>query len=468
MARASHERVVFRSSFSNTWFGSFRPGGYGIFSDDFEQLIEQTALFPWSGMSAIECFRPLAQGIDSALEAEAGEVGLIECCCLLHESAHKVVGDDMQSDFFANHLGGTASQNIHAECDFDISEEQLNAPAAEIKLGQFFGWISDGVGQCGDDHNGLGPEAWDIDLDVQHSQRKRLGKRLPFLVGIILGLNCRLGPCDETIFRSQAFAFAEVGGAGVMNTHHGVDAFGEQFSDGTVRTKSSVGERNIAVAQKTVLLAEEAALVDMLVTFLQPQQRPTGETEAPHQFCNGKPAPLGLIGVLRPYSLVFGRVGHGNAGAVDDFDMAAQPQLLGDDTSLKLPGRVGLDIVKRLKRKTRSRLAISACGGAWNRESPCRVPCLDLADDFPAGTAGGQYLGQESPEGDRHRVRSSSTIRAMCGRFKKSGGGPWLTDACQLTERALAQVGDPGSEPLLCGRPFATEQNTMEAGKERG
>lgn len=217
-----------------------------------------------------------------------------------------------------------------------------------------------------------------------------------------------------------------------------------------------------------MLLAEEAAFVDMLVAFLQIQERTTGEAEAPHQFGNGKPAPVSLIGGLRPYSLVFGGIRHGDACAIDDFHMAAQPQLLRVDSPLQLPGRLGLDIVKRLKRQTRARLAISARGCAGNWESPGRVPCLNLADDFAAWRSGGQDLGQESPERGRHRVRTCSTIGAMCGRFEQSGGHPWLTDVGQLTERALTQVGDPGLDLLLCGRLFATEENTMKTGKKRG
>ncbi len=468
MPRSRHERVVFRSSFSDARFGSFRSKRDRIFGDDLQQLIEETFLLSGPGIRGIECFCPLAEGVDGTLETETCEVGLVECCRLLHETAHKVVGDDMKSDFLAHHLGGATSQNIHTKRDLNIAEEQLDAPAAEIQFGQFFGRIGDGIRQCGDDDNGLGPEPGNIDLDVQHSQRKRLGKRLPFSLGKLLGARCRPGPCDETLSRPQALALAEVSGAGVVNAHHSIDPLGQQFGDGAVRTKSAIGERNVAFFEKIVLLSEEAALVDMLVTFLQAQQRPAGEAKEPHQFGNGKSAPVGLIGMLGPYGLVFRRVGHGDACTVDDFDVAAQPQLLGDDSPLQLFGRVGLDIVKLLKRETRARLTISTRVCAGDRESLCRVPCLDLADDFAAWAAGGQDLGQECPEGDRHRVRSSSTIGPMCGRLQMSDGRPWLTDAGQLTERALTQAGDPGPDLLLCGSLSTTEENTMETGEERG
>jgi len=205
----------------------------------------------------------------------------------------------------------------------------------------------------------------------------------------------------------------------------------------------------------------------MLITLRQIQECTTGKTEAPHEFGNRKPAPLGLIGVLRPYGLVFRGIGHRHAGPIDDLDMPVQPQLIGTDSSLQLVSRMLLDVLQRLKRKTRTCLAIGPGGCTGQRESPCCVPCLDFADDFAARALRRHDLGEKSPEGDCNRVRSSSTIGAICCRLKKSGGYPALIDAGQLTERAGTKIGYLGSELLLGGRMFATEKNTMKTGKKR-
>lgn len=434
MARTSHERVVLWSSFFDAWLGAIGSERDLVTCDNLQQLIKEAVLFPWLGMIGIECVCPLAEGIDGALETEASEVDGVKCCGSLHETAHKVVCDNMQGDFFTNHLWCAASQDIHTESDLDIAEEQLNAPAAEVQRGEIFARVGDGVSQCGDDDNGLGPKAGAIDLDVKHSQSERLGKRPPLTLGKILGAIFRFGPGDETIFLAQVFALPEVGRSGVMNAHNCINPLGEQFGNRAVGAESTVGKRNVTYVEKVVLPAEKAAFMDMLVALCHVQKRTAGKTEAAHQFSNRKPAPLGLIGVLRPYGLVFFGVGHGNAGAVDDLDMAAQPQLFGADSSFQLLGRMLLDVVQRLKRKTRTRLAIGTRGCTGDRELPGRMPCLDFADDFAARAARRHDLGQKSPEGDCNRIRSSPTIGALCCRFQKSGGRPALTDAGQLTE----------------------------------
>jgi hypothetical protein len=130
-----------------------------------------------------------------------------------------------------------------------------------------------------------------------------------------------------------------------MNAHNRIHPLGEQFGDGTVGTETTVSERDIALVEAIVLLAEEAAFVDMLVALSQIQKRTTGEAEATNEFGHGEPTTLGLIGVLRPYGLVLRGVWHGHAGAIDDFDMAAQPQLFGVDPTLQFCGGVGLDVV---------------------------------------------------------------------------------------------------------------------------
>jgi len=330
----SHEAVVFGTSFSDARLGPLWSVRDRIFGDDLEQLIEEATLFSWLGMRGIECVSPLAEGIDGSLEAKTGDVDIIECGRLLHESADQVIGDDMQCDFLANHLGSAAAKHVHAEGDLDVAKEQLDTPAAEIKLGQLFGRICDGIGQCGDDDNGLRPKAGDIDLNVKHSQSKRLGNCLPFAFGNMLWASDRLGPGDEAILGAEALAFSEVGGPGFMDAHNRINTLELQLGDGQVGTEATIGERDVAFVKEPVLLAEEATFVDMLITLCQIQECPAGKAEATDQFRGGEPAAVGLIAALRPYRLVFGGVGHGYAGAVDDFDMSAQPQLFGPDPAL--------------------------------------------------------------------------------------------------------------------------------------
>ena len=95
MARSGHESVVFRSSFPDAWLGPLGSVRDGIFGDNLEQLIEEAPLFSGLGMRGVECVCPLAEGIDGTLEAETGEVDLIEGGRLLHEATHQVIGNSV-------------------------------------------------------------------------------------------------------------------------------------------------------------------------------------------------------------------------------------------------------------------------------------------------------------------------------------------------------------------------------------
>ena len=190
------------------------------------------------------------------------------------------------------------------------------------------------------------------------------------------------------------------------------------------------------------------------------------EAETADQFGDGEPAAFGLITALRPYYLILGGVGHGHAGPVDDFHMPPQPQLLGADGTLQFGSRVRLDIVQVVQRQSCSGLTVGSGRRAGDRQASRRVPRLDLTDDLTAGTGRGHDLGKKCPEGDQHGVRSLAAIGAMCGRLKESGRCPGLTDAGQLTERAIAQRGHAGMELSLHGRLRTSEQDTVEAGKE--
>ncbi|MDA1044294.1 MAG: hypothetical protein O3C57_03615 [Verrucomicrobia bacterium] len=89
----------------------------------------------------------------------------------------------------------------------------------------------------------------------------------PLALGEPLGSVCRFVPGDESVLGAKALAFAEVGGSGLMDAHNRIDAFGEEFGNGTVGTEAAVGKGHVAFVKEPVLLAEEATFVDMLITL---------------------------------------------------------------------------------------------------------------------------------------------------------------------------------------------------------
>ena len=78
---------------------------------------------------------------------------------LLHQGTDEVVGDCVHGDLLANHGGSLAAEHVHAEGAFDVAEEQLRGPAAEIELGDLVGRAGNRIEEGGDHDDRLGSEA---------------------------------------------------------------------------------------------------------------------------------------------------------------------------------------------------------------------------------------------------------------------------------------------------------------------
>ena len=149
---------------------------------------------------------------------------MIEGGGLLHEGADEIVGDGMHDDFLADHVGCLATENIHAEGDLDVAEEQFDGPAAQVEFGDFIGRVADRVGEGGDDDEGLGTEAGDGDGDKDLPEGEGLRCAAPVCEDAALGALDGFLPDDEAIIWPQSFAVAQVIEAGLMQAHDRVYA----------------------------------------------------------------------------------------------------------------------------------------------------------------------------------------------------------------------------------------------------
>ena len=53
--------------------------------------------------------------------------------CALHQGADEVVGDNVEEEFFLDHRGCQAAQDVEGECDFDLPELEFHVPAFQVK-----------------------------------------------------------------------------------------------------------------------------------------------------------------------------------------------------------------------------------------------------------------------------------------------------------------------------------------------
>lgn len=263
MAGTSHEAVVLWAPFSYARLGTIRPIRNDILSDYLEDEIEKVGLDARGRVGGIESVGPLTECVECALETDSCQVDSIESRGPLHESTDKVVDDSVQEDLLADHLRRQASQDIHAESDLDVAEEELHGPSAQVEFGDLCSRIGNVVGQRGDHDNGFGAEAWNGDLYVKQAQGKYLGKLIPFAFYEALGFLAGFLPQDKPILLAEAFAFAKIDGTSLVHTHDRVDTLAQECGDRAEGAQSSVGQCDVTFAEEVEELLKQSAFMDV-------------------------------------------------------------------------------------------------------------------------------------------------------------------------------------------------------------
>src|SRR6201999_1819126 len=92
---------------------------------------------------------------------------------------------------------------------------------------------------------------------------------------------------------------------------------------------------------------------------------------------------------------------HGNRGAVDDLDAAAQPKLVLQDMAFQALAEVLVNAEQSLVGQATSGLAISAGVLGEFLLVAQLPPSLDFTHRLPASSIGRKHLEQKSPESDQ-------------------------------------------------------------------
>ena len=98
----------------------------------------------------------LAHGVHAAFEAHLFHRLAVQGRRLGHQAADEIVARQIHLQFFMDHGRAFAAQNLHAQAALEVAPPQLNAPAAQVKGGQFVGGIGLGITQSGHQRDGLG------------------------------------------------------------------------------------------------------------------------------------------------------------------------------------------------------------------------------------------------------------------------------------------------------------------------
>ena len=242
-----HELVVLWPSFSNSGFDSVWSVWYWVAGDGFEHvLMDARFSVLWR---RVNDWRPLIHCLKGVFEADTFYFELGRSCGLQHGEAHEVVGDDVHGEFFFYHVRGFTAQDIHAQGDLYVAQEQFHSPAAAIEFGEGCGGTLFVVGQGGGDGYFLGAESGDIGDEGDVAHGKSLGHRVPLFFGEAFGRGFGFVPLDEFVARTEPFDPGQAFGAALVQTHHAVNIALRKPVKVREITKSSVCQHNVSGLQ---------------------------------------------------------------------------------------------------------------------------------------------------------------------------------------------------------------------------
>ena len=155
------------------------------------------------------------------------------------------------------------------------------------------------------------------------------------------------------------------------------------------------------------------------------QERSAFEAEKTHQFHHGKAACFLLIGRLRIGSLILRGVGHRQAGAIDDFDLAGKPATLTGGVGFHALSEMAMDVQKHSIGKPLTGLHL--------RE---KRPEGDQGTKEPFSAASAPFVRGEQSSGN-HRTESRSLHQYYAPQNEPNG---------QITTAYIVGVWPPGMD----------------------
>lgn len=160
--------------------------------------------------------------------------------------------------------------------------------------------------------------------------------------------------------------------------------------------------------------------------------------------------------------MVFARVGQAGAGAVDDFDGQAVPELSG-----LFSGSSGgaTQAGQGVQRQAVAGLAIGS--GAFGDASALLQgeERLDLADDFTAGASGFEHLVEKAKEGAAHRIDPIAAVGSLVRLSQQRRGQERAKELLEVREAVLAEVADAPAESGQAGAEGGEEGRMHTIGR---
>ena len=142
------------------------------------------------------------------------------------------------------------------------------------------------------------------------------------------------------------------------------------------------------------------------------------QTENPNHVHGWEPAPRSLRFALRPFRLVECRIGHGNAGSINESELPPMPEIPLRDMLLHSINEMCVDLIQHVEGQFVACLAIGAGGLADRRAfSACRFASQEGregANRLATGAIGRLNLMEKSPENDIQGKNATASLYSKC------------------------------------------------------
>jgi hypothetical protein len=234
-------------------------------------------------------------------------------------------------NFFANHLGCLASQDVHPQRDLQRAKVQLGVPARPIQFGQITRRINVVVHKCRHHHHDLGAEAWHADAHphLAHHQLRRHAS-----VGLFVhpvGPR-RLGPDHDVIVRPQSPTTAQIATPPLVQLRQHIHTELLPIGNIEITAKIAVCQEHITGLEGAVQRPQEGVLAGLLALVTAQggvDHRAARQTEDDHHPSDREADARLLLGLLRVGGLVLLGVGHRHGGAIHQLDASSPPAPVG-------------------------------------------------------------------------------------------------------------------------------------------
>lgn len=205
-------------------------------------------------------------------------------------------------------------------------------------------------------------------------------------------------------------------------------------------TEPPVGDKQISLVERAPEALEKLTFVRVPVAVSRFDECPGEQAENAGQGHGRKTTARLLALALRPLGLVGRSVRHGEACAVDEFDVTPVPELVVGDMTLDAINQMSIDLIHHIEGNFRTGLAVSSSlwthGGlllAW--ESSARES-HDLANRFAASPVWRLNLVEKAPENDIERKDAATAVLARAGAREQCQGDVGAKSFAELGKRA--------------------------------